>query len=120
MEGLRRAPLISSHAFRHAPRAMTKQPFFAKHGRVVIGLLAHVIEEHHGSDEFVPAPLTVDMFWLPNIQTPVEITTGLVRDGKRIKVVEAGFFSGGTSIARASRSASAGSMTRKARSAPQR
>ncbi|WP_246669343.1 MULTISPECIES: thioesterase family protein [unclassified Bradyrhizobium] len=79
---------------------MTKQSFFAKHGRVVIGLLAHVIEEHHGSDEFVPAPLTVDMFRLPNIQTPVEITTGLVRDGRRIKVVEAEFFSGGTSIAR--------------------
>jgi len=83
---------------------MTKQSFFAKrgdtfipnpvsngpwdpnsmHGRVVIGLLAHVIEEHHGSDEFVPARLTVDMFRLPNIQTPVEVTTGLVRDGKRI------------------------------------
>ena len=50
---------------------MTNQPFFAKrentfipnpvsngpwdpnsmHGRVVIGLLAHVIEEQHGSDE---------------------------------------------------------------------
>jgi hypothetical protein len=101
---------------------MTNQPFFAKrgaafiphqvsngpwdpnsmHGRVVIGLLAHVIEEQHGSDEFVPARLTVDMFRLPNIQTPVEITTGLVRDGKRIKVVEAEFFSGGTSMARAS------------------
>src|SRR5260221_4796042 len=101
---------------------MTKQSFFAKrgdtfipnpvsngpwdpnsmHGRVVIGLLAHVIEEHHGSDEFVPARLTVDMFRLPNIQTPVEVTTGLVRDGKRIKVVEAEVLSGGTSIARAS------------------
>ncbi len=83
---------------------MTKQPFFAKrgdafipnpvsngpwdpnsmHGRVVIGLLAHVIEERHGSDEFVPARLTVDMFRLPNIQTPVEITTKLIRDGMRI------------------------------------
>jgi hypothetical protein len=102
--------------------AMTKQPFFAKrgdtfipnpvsngpwdpnsmHGRVVIGLLAHAIEEHHGSDEFVPARLTVDMFRLPNIQTPVEVTTKLIRDGKRIKVVEAEFFSGGTSMARAS------------------
>ncbi len=101
---------------------MTNQPFFAKrdntfipnpvsngpwdpnsmHGRVVIGLLAHAIEEQHGSDEFVPARLTVDMFRLPNIQTPVEVTTGLVRDGKRIKVVEAEFFSGGTSMARAS------------------
>ena len=37
------------------------------HGRVVIGLLAHVNEERHGSDEFVPARLTVDMFRLPNI-----------------------------------------------------
>src|ERR1700710_1623282 len=75
--------------------AMTNQPFFAKrentfipnpvsngpwdpnsmHGRVVIGLLAHEIEQHHGSDEFVPARLTVDMFRLPNIQTPVEVTT---------------------------------------------
>ena len=108
--------------FRHVRPAMTNQPFFAKrgdtfipnpvsngpwdpnsmHGRVVIGLLAHVIEERHGSDEFVPARLTVDMFRLPNIQTPVEVTTKLVRDGKRIKVVEAEFFSGGTSMARAS------------------
>jgi hypothetical protein len=101
---------------------MTKQPFFAKrgdafipnpvsngpwdpnsmHGRVVVGLLAHVIEERHGSDEFVPARLTVDMFRLPNILTPVEVTTKLVRDGMRIKVVEAEFLSGGTSMARAS------------------
>ena len=101
---------------------MTNQPFFARrgdafipnpvsngpwdpnsmHGRVVIGLLAHVIEERHGSDEFVPARLTVDMFRLPNILTPVEVTTKLVRDGMRIKVVEAEFISGGTSMARAS------------------
>ena len=100
---------------------MKTQPFFRKrgdafipnqvsnmpgphsmHGRVVIGLLAHVIEERHGSDEFVPARLTVDMFRLPNIHTPVECTTNLIRDGKRIKVVEAEFISGGTSMARAS------------------
>ena len=61
---------------------MKNQPFFARqgdafipnpiangpwnpdsmHGRVIIGLLAHVIEERHGSAEFVPARLTVDMF----------------------------------------------------------
>ena len=72
------------------------------HGRVVIGLLAFAIEQRHGSDDFVPARLTVDMFRLPNIQTPVEVTTRLVRDGMRIKVVEAEFFSGGVSMARAS------------------
>ena len=101
---------------------MKNQPFFARrgdafvpnpvsngpwnpdsmHGRVVIGLLAHVIEERHGSPEFVPARLTVDMFRLPDIHAPVEVSTRLVRDGLRIRVVEAEFFSGKTSMARAS------------------
>src|SRR3979490_958020 len=100
---------------------MTNQPFFTRehdafiptavangpwdpnslHGRVIIGLLAFEIERHHGSDDFVPARLTVDMFRLPNM-APIEVTTKLVRDGLRIKVVEAEFFSGGTSMARAS------------------
>src|SRR3981081_4791224 len=100
---------------------MTNQPFFTTdpdalippevgngpgdpkslHGRVVIGLLAFVIEQRHGGDDFVPARLTVDMFRLPNM-APVEVKTRLVRDGLRIKVVEAEFFSGGTSMARAS------------------
>ena len=101
---------------------MTNQPFFTRdrdafmptavangpwdpnsmHGRVVVGLLAFAIEERHGSDDFVPARLTVDMFRLPNIMTKVEVTTKLIRDGMRIKVVEAEFSSGGTSMARAS------------------
>jgi Thioesterase-like superfamily len=102
-------------------RAMKNQPFFTKdrdafiptsvangpwdpnslHGRVIIGLLAFEIEQRHGSDDFVPARLTVDMFRLPNM-APIEVKTKLVRDGLRIKVVEAEFFSGGTSMARAS------------------
>lgn len=72
------------------------------HGRVVIGLLATVIEQRHGASDFVPARLTVDMFRLPNIETPVEIKTRLVRDGLRIRVVEADFVSGGAGMARAS------------------
>ena len=71
------------------------------HGRVIVGLLAFVIEQRHGSDDFVPARLTVDMFRLPSM-SPIEVTTKLVRDGLRIKVVEAEFFSGGTRMARAS------------------
>ena len=100
----------------------TQQPFFTRdrdtfmptpvangpwnpdslHGRVVVGLLAFVIEERHGSDDFVPARLTVDMFRLPSITTPIEITTKLVRQGLRIKVIEAEFISGGIAMARAS------------------
>ena len=71
------------------------------HGRVIIGLLAFAIEQRHGSDQFVPARLTVDMFRLPDM-SPIEVKTKLVRDGLRIKVVEAEFFSGGTGMARAS------------------
>ena len=102
--------------------AATNQPFFipdhdsfvptpvcngpwdpkSMHGRVVVGLLAHVIEQRHGGDEFVPARLTVDMFRLPNIMTPVEIKTKLIRDGLRIRVIEADFFSRGVAMARAS------------------
>jgi hypothetical protein len=100
---------------------MTNQPFFTKdqdafiptqaangpwdpkslHGRVIIGLLASVIEQRHGADDFVPARLTVDMFRLPGF-APIEVKTRIVRDGLRIRVVEADFFSGGAAMARAS------------------
>src|SRR3979409_2665375 len=99
---------------------MTNQPFFTRdrdafiptavangpwdpnslHGRVIIGLRAFEIERRHGSDDFVPARLTVDMFRLPNM-APIEVKTKLVRDGIRIKVVEADFFSGGAPNERA-------------------
>jgi hypothetical protein len=100
---------------------MTNQPFFTRdhdafipnkvangpwdpnslHGRVVIGLLAFEIEQRYGADDFVPARLTVDMFRLPGF-APIEVKTRLIRDGLRIKVIEAEFFSGGVSMARAS------------------
>jgi hypothetical protein len=100
---------------------MTNQPFFTRdrdayiptdiargpwdpkslHGRVIIGLLAFEIERRHGADDFVPARLTVDMFRLPNL-SPIEVKTRIIRDGLRIKVVEAEFFSGGVAMARAS------------------
>jgi hypothetical protein len=102
-------------------RAMTNQPFFTRdqdtfiptpvasgpwdakslHGRVIIGLLASAIEQRHGADDFVPARLTVDMFRLPNL-SPVEVNTRLVRDGLRIRLVEADFYSAGAAMARAS------------------
>jgi hypothetical protein len=72
------------------------------HGRVIVGLLGFAIEERHSGPEFVPARLTVDMFRLPTIDKPIHVTTRLVRDGLRIRVIEAEFFSGGVGMARAS------------------
>jgi hypothetical protein len=64
------------------------------HGRVVVGLLSHGIEQRHGSDDFVPARLTVDMFRLPNTRRRSSRQSGARR--QRIRVVEAEFVSGGT------------------------
>jgi hypothetical protein len=63
--------------------------------------LAFTIEQRHSADEFVPARLTVDMFRLPTLAL-IEVRTRLVRDGLRIKLVEADFFSAGVAMARAS------------------
>lgn len=99
---------------------MTNEPFFSRtggalhanpisrgpwdpkslHGRVTIGLLAYAIETEHGDPDFTPARLTVDMYKLATF-TPFTLKTTLVRDGKRIKVVDAEMFGDGVSIARA-------------------
>ena len=86
------------------PTAAASGPWDPKslHGRVIIGLLAFVIEQRHGADDFVPARLTVDMFRLPDSGADRGQHRASIRDGLRIKVVEAEFFSGGVSMARAS------------------
>jgi hypothetical protein len=71
------------------------------HGRVVAGLLADEIEERFGSPEFHCARLTVDMYRVPPF-APATVSSHVVRDGNRIRVVDAEFTSGGVSIARAS------------------
>jgi hypothetical protein len=70
------------------------------HGRVIAGLLGAEIERLHGAPEFVPARLTVDMYRLPDL-SPVEVVVRPVREGRRIKVIDAEFISGGVSAGRA-------------------
>jgi len=104
----------------HTQLRMTNEPFFiidgthyvptpsargpwnpnSLHGRVIAGLLGAEIERLHGSADFVPARLTVDMYRLPDLSA-VEVTTRVVRQGNRIKVVDAEFVSGGISAGRA-------------------
>jgi hypothetical protein len=96
-------PFFTTQGETFIPTPVANGPWDPKslHGRVIIGLLASVIEQRHGGDDFVPARLTVDMFRLPGF-APIEVTTRLVRNGMRIRVVEADFFSGGVGMARAS------------------
>lgn len=57
------------------------------HGRYLAGLLARTVEQEHGSAEFVPARITVDLFRSPPMH-PVQVTTQAVRTGNRIRVVD--------------------------------
>jgi hypothetical protein len=84
------------------PQPVARGPWDPKslHGRVIIGLLAFEIEQRHGDPDMVPARLTVDMYRLPDF-SPVEVATRVVRDGYRIKVIDAEFISGGVSMGRA-------------------
>jgi hypothetical protein len=95
-------PFFRRDADCFVPTTACRGPWNPKslHGRVVIGLLAAEIERRHGGADLVPARLTVDMYRLPDF-SPAEVTTRLVRDGRRIKVVDAEFMSGGVSQGRA-------------------
>ena len=70
------------------------------HGRVVAGLLAHAIEEAHGDPQMIPARFNIDMYRLPDLSA-AEVTVTAIRDGHRIKVIDAEYIVGGVSMARA-------------------
>jgi Thioesterase-like superfamily len=63
-------------------------------------LLAHESERRHGDPALLPARLTVDLYRLPDFSS-VTVTTSIVRDGHRIKVIDAEFLSGDKSVGRA-------------------
>jgi hypothetical protein len=70
------------------------------HGRLIVGLLGAEIERQYGDPDYMPARLTVDMYRLPDL-SPVEVVVRVVKDGYRIKVIDAEFISGGASAGRA-------------------
>jgi hypothetical protein len=87
----------------YVPQASGRGPWNPQslHGRVIIGLLGHALEDAFGDEEFIPARLTVDMYKLPGFD-PIEVRTSLIRQGGRIRMAEAEFISGGESMAKAS------------------
>lgn len=95
-------PFFRRDGDRFIPTLMARGPWdpTSLHGRVIAGLLAWAIERDHGSDDFIPARLTADMYKLPKLD-PVEVRTWVVREGGRIKVVDAEFISNGESMGRA-------------------
>ncbi len=95
-------PFFILHGDIFVPTTACRGPWDPRslHGRVIIALLGHAIEQRHGAADFLPARLTVDLYRLPGF-APVTIETRVVREGGRIKVIDAEFFSDGVSHARA-------------------
>ncbi|MGE2728174.1 acyl-CoA thioesterase domain-containing protein [Mycolicibacterium vaccae] len=70
-------------------------------GNYVGGLLGHVIERDAGDPDLQPARLTVDLFRPASIAEPVRVETTVVREGRRLKLVDAFMTQSGTVVARA-------------------
>jgi hypothetical protein len=85
------------------PSPMARGPWAPDmlHGRLLAGLLARTIERDHGDPEFQPGRVTVDLFRSPPMR-PLEISTSVVRAGKRIRVIDGAVTIDGDVYARAS------------------
>ncbi|KWX65912.1 acyl-CoA thioesterase domain-containing protein [Mycobacterium sp. NAZ190054] len=70
-------------------------------GNYVGGLLGHVIERDAGDPDLQPARLTVDLFRPAAIAEPVRVQSTVVREGRRLKLVDAAMTQSGTVVARA-------------------
>ena len=89
-------------AEKYLPQAPSRGPWGTDSlsGSVILALLAHALESEVSDSDYMPARLTVDMYRLPDFSA-IEIKTTRVRDGYRIKVVDAELLSNGVSMARA-------------------
>ncbi|MGE2835388.1 acyl-CoA thioesterase domain-containing protein [Mycobacterium sp. SMC-4] len=70
-------------------------------GNYVGGLLGHVVERDAGDPELQPARLTVDLLRPASIDEPVRVETSVVREGRRLKLVDATMTQSGTLVGRA-------------------
>lgn len=71
------------------------------HGRLLAGLAARAVDETTDDPAVRVARLTVDMFRTPPM-TPLQVTTQIIRDGRRVRVVEVSIHAGDVEVARAS------------------
>ena len=74
----------------------------AQHGGPPVGLLARAIEQVPTSNPMQVVRLTVDLYRPVPIDTPVHAETRVVKDGRRIQVVDASLLAEGRAVARAS------------------
>ncbi|MCK9541757.1 MAG: thioesterase family protein [Novosphingobium sp.] len=70
------------------------------HGRSLVGLLGQEIERRHGQAGWIPARFNVDMHRLAKFR-PLKVETRSIRDGGRLRLIEAALTQDGLEVARA-------------------
>jgi hypothetical protein len=95
-------PFFSRDGGLYQPTSVSRGPWSptSLHGRVVAGLLGHAIEQRYGEPDMIPARFTIDMYRLPDLSA-AEVKVTPIREGRRIKVIDAEYIVGGVSMARA-------------------
>lgn len=84
------------------PRSEARSPWSPEmmHGRLLAGLAALRVEQNEMPDGFRPARLTIDLFRSPTMETVTTKHT-VVREGRRIRVVQVDLAVGNQDVARA-------------------
>jgi hypothetical protein len=90
----------SANGLTPAPEARSPWSADMLHGRLLAGLAARAVEGDGHDPAFRLARLTVDMFRVPPMSA-LRVVTNVVRDGRRIRVVEVSIRSADVEIARA-------------------
>ena len=87
--------------------AFVPTPFAQSHwgddnlnGPALVGLAARALENHCGSDDFMPARFTADLFRAAR-NAPTTIDVRVVRDGRRVRSAECDVLQDGRTVARA-------------------
>ncbi|HVJ97753.1 MAG TPA: acyl-CoA thioesterase domain-containing protein, partial [Acidimicrobiia bacterium] len=91
--------LPTAEGLQPVPEARSPWAADMLHGRLLAGLAARAVEV--ADDELQVARLTVDMFRTPPM-TPLHVATQVIRDGRRVRVVEVSIRADDVEVARAS------------------
>jgi hypothetical protein len=91
---------VSGAEFVPGPQARSWWAATMLHGRLLGGLLARAVEHQHGAAGLQVSRLTVDLFRNAPL-APVTVSTQRLRDGRRIRVVDATAHVGGEPVAKA-------------------
>lgn len=83
-------PFLVRDGDSYVPQPHARSPWSPDmlHGRLVGGLIARTLEQEHGEPDFHFARVTVDLFRNSPL-VPMRIATTRIRDGRRIRVVDA-------------------------------